>query len=85
MAEKIKVTVWNECRHEKSDAAAKAMYPNGIHGTIKEFLDKNPDMEVRAVTLDDPDQGLPDLPPGRHRRPPLVGSYVPRRSQGRTR
>lgn len=60
MAEKIKVTVWNEGRHEKSDAAAKAMYPNGIHGTIKEFLDKNPDMEVRAVTLDDPDQGLPD-------------------------
>ena len=60
MAEKIKVTVWNEGRHEKSDADAKAMYPNGIHGAIKEFLDKNEDMEVRAVTLDDPDQGLPD-------------------------
>ena len=41
MAEKIKVTVWNEGRHEKSDADAKAMYPNGIHGAIKEFLDKN--------------------------------------------
>ena len=53
MAEKIKVTVWNEGRHEKSDADAKAMYPNGIHGAIKEFLDKNEDMEVRAVTLDD--------------------------------
>lgn len=60
MSEKIKVTVWNEGRHEKSDKAAHDMYPNGIHGTVKEFLDKNDDLEVRAVTLDDPEQGLPD-------------------------
>lgn len=60
MSEKIKVTIWNEGRHEKSNAAAKVMYPNGIHGTVKEFLEKNDDMIVRTVTLDDPDQGLPD-------------------------
>ncbi len=60
MSDKIKVTVWNEGRHEKSNAAAKAMYPNGIHGTVKEFLEKDPELEVRAVTLDDPEQGLPD-------------------------
>ncbi len=60
MSEKIKVTVWNEGRHEKTNAAAKAMYPMGIHGTVKEFLDKDAELEVRAVTLDDPDQGLPD-------------------------
>ena len=60
MSEKIKVTVWNEGRHEKSNKAAQEMYPNGIHGTVKAFLEKNPDLEVRAVTLDDPDQGLPD-------------------------
>lgn len=60
MAEKIKVTIWNEGRHEKINEAAKATYPLGIHGTIKAFLEKNEDMEVRAVTLDDPEQGLPD-------------------------
>ena len=60
MSEKIKVTIWNEGRHEKSNKAAQAMYPDGIHGTVKAFLEKNEDFEVRAVTLDDPDQGLPD-------------------------
>ncbi len=60
MSNKIKVTVWNEGRHEKSEAAIGAIYPKGIHGAVKDFLDKDPDLEVRAVTLDDPDQGLPD-------------------------
>ena len=60
MSDKIRVTVWNEFRHEKTEPAAKAIYPEGIHGTIKAFLDKNEDMEVRLAALDDPDQGLPD-------------------------
>ena len=60
MADKIRVTVWNEFRHEKTDDDVKKLYPNGIHATIKEFLDKNDDMEVRLAALDDPDQGLPD-------------------------
>jgi len=59
MSEKIRVTVWNEYRHEKTDADAKTLYPNGLHATIKEFLDVNEDMEVRLAALDDPDQGLP--------------------------
>ena len=60
MANKIRVTVWNEFRHEKEDEATKAIYPNGLHAVIKEFLDKNDDMEVRLAALDDPEQGLPD-------------------------
>ena len=60
MSDKIRVTVWNEFRHEKTDPEAKAVYPNGLHATIKEFLDKNDDMEVRLAALDDPEQGLPD-------------------------
>lgn len=60
MGEKIRVTIWNEFRHEKTDPEAKAIYPNGLHATVKEFLDKNDDMEVRLAALDDPDQGLPD-------------------------
>ena len=59
--EKIKVTIWNEGRHEKTNEAAKAIYPNGIHNTIKENLEKFGDaFEIRVATLDDPDQGLSD-------------------------
>ncbi|MBE6573196.1 MAG: trehalose utilization protein ThuA [Ruminococcaceae bacterium] len=60
MSNKIRVTVWNEFRHEKEGGAAQEVYPNGLHAVIKEFLDKNEDMEVRLAALDDPDQGLPD-------------------------
>ncbi|MCQ2432557.1 MAG: ThuA domain-containing protein [Clostridia bacterium] len=60
MANKIRVTIWHEYRHEKSEEAIRAIYPNGIHAAIKEFLDKHDDLEVRLAALDDPDQGLPD-------------------------
>ena len=56
----INVTVWNEFRHEKTDPACKAVYPDGLHATIKAFLDVNEDMNVRLAALDDPDNGLPD-------------------------
>ena len=56
----INVTVWNEFRHEKTDPACKAVYPDGLHATIKAFLDVNEDMNVRLAALDDPDQGLSD-------------------------
>ncbi len=57
---KINVVVWNEFRHEKTKEEVKALYPNGLHATIKSFLDTNEDMEVTLAALDDPDQGLPD-------------------------
>ena len=57
---KLQVTIWNEYRHERAEEACRAIYPNGIHGCIKEFLDKQPDLEVRLAALDDPQQGLPD-------------------------
>ncbi len=61
MADKIRVTIWNEYRHEKTDENVKKLYPNGIHGTIAEFLGKYSDeIEVTLAALDDPDQGLPD-------------------------
>lgn len=55
----IKVTVWNEFRHEKKYEHVRAIYPNGMHATIKEFLDKNEDITCRLAALDDPDCGLP--------------------------
>jgi len=29
----LKVTVWNENRHEQKNSVVKEIYPNGIHGT----------------------------------------------------
>jgi len=60
MAKKIRVTVWNENRHEKSDAKIAAVYPKGIHGAIAGFLAQEPDLEVRTATLDEPAHGLSD-------------------------
>jgi trehalose utilization protein len=60
MQKKIRVTVWNEYRHEKSDPAVAAVYPRGIHGAIAEPLAAEPDMLVRTATLDEPSHGLTD-------------------------
>ena len=59
MERKIRVTIWNEFRHEKVVEEVKALYPNGLHATIGEFLTKA-GYEVTLAALDDPDQGLPD-------------------------
>ena len=34
----IKVTVWNEFRHEKTKENVKEIYPNGLHAVIADFL-----------------------------------------------
>ena len=56
----IRVTVWNEFRHEKKLGAAAELYPSGIHAKIAEFLGECEDLEIRLAALDDPDCGLPD-------------------------
>jgi len=53
----MKITVWNEFAHEKSDPAVKAIYPDGIHAVIASFL-RDAGYEVRTATLDDPECGL---------------------------
>lgn len=58
MSEKIKVTFYNEYIEEMKDPAAVKVYPNGMHNTIKEALEKNPDFEVTTVTMLMPDCGL---------------------------
>lgn len=60
MKKKLNVVVWNEFRHEKRYDHVKAIYPNGMHATIKEFLEKQDDIEVTLAALDDPDQGISD-------------------------
>ena len=57
-AQKIRVTVWNEFRHEKENAQVKAVYPEGMHVAIGEMLKNEGDFEVTYATLDDPEHGL---------------------------
>jgi trehalose utilization protein len=56
----IKVTVWNEFRHEKTDPTVAAIYPEGIHQTIANHLKLNAQLEVRTAVLDEPEHGLTD-------------------------
>ena len=55
----IKVTIWNEGRHEKEIPSIKELYPEGIHGQLAKAL-KSDDLLIRTATLDDPEQGLPE-------------------------
>lgn len=54
-----KVTIWNEYRHEKRDPKVQEMYPQGIHGQLASFLQK--DFEVTTATLDEPEHGLTEV------------------------
>ena len=57
---KIRVTVWNEYRHERNEPRIAEIYPKGIHGAIADILGECDDIIVRTATLDDPDNGIPD-------------------------
>ncbi|MEK4252022.1 ThuA domain-containing protein [Paenibacillus sp. FSL W7-1287] len=55
----LKVTVWNENRHEHHNPAVREIYPEGIHGAIASFL-KQAGFEAGTATLDEPEHGLTD-------------------------
>lgn len=59
MAEKIRVTIWNENVHEKRNPEVAAIYPTGIHGKIAEMMADDDRFEITAVSMDMPEQGLP--------------------------
>lgn len=54
----IRVTVWNEFRHEKKHPKIAEIYPDGIHEAIASHLRKGSDLQVRTAWLDQPDHGL---------------------------
>ncbi len=58
MSKPLRVTVWNEFVHERELPEIRAVYPDGIHGCLRSFLEKEQDITVRCVTLDMPDQGI---------------------------
>ncbi len=60
MAANVRVTVWHEHRHEKTNPKVQAVYPEGIHTAIANALKKAGGLDVRTATLDEPDHGLTD-------------------------
>jgi trehalose utilization protein len=50
---KIRVVVWDE-----RQPAQKQAYTNFLGNAIADYLSKQPDLSVKSVGLDDPDQGL---------------------------
>ncbi len=57
MATTIRVTIWNEYRHERHNPKVAAVYPDGIHTTIARALETN-GFQTRTATLDEPEHGL---------------------------
>ncbi len=55
----IKVTVWNENRHEQIHPEVQAVYPNGIHNAIASFL-QEAGFETETATLEQSSHGLTD-------------------------
>jgi len=58
MAGKIRVTVWNEYRHEQNNEDIAKIYPQGMHQAIADYLTATGNFEVQTATLDEPDHGL---------------------------
>ena len=58
MMEKIRVTIWNENRHERIDERVKKLYPQGMHTVIAEGLNQADDIEAGTATLDEAEHGL---------------------------
>ena len=57
MSPAIRVTVWNEGRHEKTHPEVQKIYPDGMHTVIAGFL-QQAGFETRTATFDEPEHGL---------------------------
>ena len=55
----IRVTVWNEYRHERTPGIIQDIYPEGMHKVIADCLGEA-GFEVRTAVLDEPECGLTD-------------------------
>jgi trehalose utilization protein len=53
----IRVTVWGEFRHEKSNPQVAAIYPRGMHEAVASHLQKSNDLIISTATLDEPEHG----------------------------
>jgi len=58
----VRVTVWGENVHERSEEHVRAIYPDGMHAAVASGLQAllGDRVRVGTATLDQPDHGLPD-------------------------
>jgi len=58
----VRVTVWGENVHERTEEAVRTLYPDGMHGAIAAGLTElsGDRVRVRTATLDEPEHGLTD-------------------------
>ena len=54
----IRVTIWNEFRHEKINPVVRDIYPEGIHEAIRGAFPDDGKYSIRIATLDEPGCGL---------------------------
>ncbi len=54
----LRVTVWNEGRHEQVHEEVKKIYPDGMHNTIARYLREQRGFEVGTATFDEPNHGI---------------------------
>ncbi|MBA2123717.1 trehalose utilization protein ThuA [bacterium Unc6] len=64
---KVRITIWNEFRHERKNEAVKKIYPQGMHTVIAKGLKKQSQFlipylrfKIKTATLDEPSHGLTD-------------------------
>ena len=53
----IRVTVWNEFIHEKSNTTSAKLYPEGMHETIAAHLNACDGLTARTATIDQDEHG----------------------------
>src|SRR5215468_9684977 len=53
----LRVTVWNEGRHEQKNPDVQKVYPKGMHTVIADALTAQ-GFQTRTATLDEPEHGL---------------------------
>ncbi|MFC5404976.1 ThuA domain-containing protein [Cohnella soli] len=57
MSDRVRVTVWNEFRHERHNAEVAKVYPEGIHRALQAGLSAY-GFDIGTATLDEPEHGL---------------------------
>lgn len=54
----IRVTIWNEFVHERTNPVVARIYPDGIHAALAAALGTDAELKISTATLDEPEHGL---------------------------
>lgn len=54
----IRTIVWGENIHEQTNEIVRSIYPDGMHTTIAEALNRDPAISAATATLQEPEHGL---------------------------